>query len=682
MNATANMAAPLVLGAPGIYRRNDEPLRMLTNVRMDVCAFVGVAPRGPARRLVAGPRASLSSVAQLDVRRSVPLAVESWQAYVQSYGGFEGPGLLPYAVSAFFANGGQRAYIVRIVHPYLQADGTPDAAQNAAGTAHACFEGVACANGAAVWVAARNEGSWGLGLKATLRPAATVLSMGDADILPGRLRLPPGLAIPVGAVLRLTLAGAAQVLRQVVTLAGEWNPDTGRRDTWAGLDAPTPGAALSVELVEASLQVDDGAGRSETLAGIGLTAAHPRWLARVLLDESSLLYPADNPGLAPGDPGAAWLGEDLQLETALRPAGTRTFQGGADRHAGLVPDDFFDARWVPGDEDPGDGVHALVDIDDLSLLVVPDLYSPGPLAPAEPIVGAAGFAGADFAECVTPPAAPIQQQPPDDLTGLRIDPGTGLEDIIALQGKLTTLADQLRSPVVLLDVPPGLSQRRILYWRGRFDCAYAAAYHPWPYMAPQDDARQRRVAAPPSAFAAGIIAQRELQSGVAHGPANVVAAGAVGLADRVSAARHGELHQQAVNVFLQERDGVRLSAARTLSRDAAWRQLNVRRLVVMIRRALERQMQWAVFEPNNHELRALLSRMLEAYLRQLYRASAFTGATEAEAFFVRCDDTLNPPAFTDTGQLLAQVGVAPAEPMEFIVLNIARSADASLTVEA
>ena len=31
-----------------------------------------------------------------------------------------------------------------------------------------------------------------------------------------------------------------------------------------------------------------------------------------------------------------------------------------------------DPRWVPGDEEPGDGVHAVVELRDLSVLAVPD----------------------------------------------------------------------------------------------------------------------------------------------------------------------------------------------------------------------------------------------------------------------------------------------------------------------
>jgi len=69
---------------------------------------------------------------------------------------------------------------------------------------------------------------------------------------------------------------------------------------------------------------------------------------------------------------------------------------------------------------------------------------------------------------------------------------------------------------------------------------------------------------------------------------------------------------------------------------------------------------------------------LDSYLRRLYRAGAFRGATEKEAFFVRCDETLNTPYVVDSGQLIAEIGVAPAEPLEFIVLQLARDGDGTL----
>jgi len=291
-----------------------------------------------------------------------------------------------------------------------------------------------------------------------------------------------------------------------------------------------------------------------------------------------------------------------------------------------------------------------------------------------------GGAGADFSECVEP-LIPVQAASIEDLDGLRLDSNGDLDTIIFWQQQLVSFAASQQSFIVLLDVPPRLSQRRILYWRAAFDSAYAATYHPWLIVARSDDERDALIQVNPSAVAAGVIARREIDFGVPYGPANVIAAGVVDVLDQVSPQRHDELHQIAVNVYLQERDGVRLSAARTLSSsDQSYRQLSVRRLVTMLRRVLYRQMQWTVFEPNNSVLRDTIVTALENFLRQLYERNAFSGATEREAFFVRCDASINPQSVLDQGQLIVLVGVAPAEPLEFIVLQLARDGDGTLRV--
>jgi phage tail sheath protein FI len=256
-----------------------------------------------------------------------------------------------------------------------------------------------------------------------------------------------------------------------------------------------------------------------------------------------------------------------------------------------------------------------------------------------------------------------------------------LARIAELQTRLIEFADLMRSFIVLLDVPPGLSQRKVMAWRAPFNSSYAAAYHPWLAVSRRDDSRDALIRVPPSAIAAGIIARQELAFGVSHGPANVLAAQVLDVVELVSPARHNELHPLGLNVYLRERDGIRLTAARTLSRDASYRQLSVRRLMVMLRRVLEEQMRWVVFEPNNEGLRAELRQQLGAYLRQLFLAGAFRGATAEDAFFVRCDESLNPARVVDSGQLIAEVGVAPTEPLEFIVLQLSRDADGTLSMK-
>jgi Bacteriophage tail sheath protein len=675
--------APLVLGAPGIYRAPDNPIRALTGVRMDVCAFVGVAPRGPARvPYFDRPWAPQPRLRGERVRLAIPIAVESWSAYTQLFGSFEGPGRLPYAVASFFDNGGRRAYVVRIVHRYVRADGTPDDTLNDAGVSRGCFVGLTGTGGRRVCVRARNEGSWGRALRARLSYTSRALALGPSDFFVNRVRVPSGLDIEAGTTLRLLLGASGKVIRRVASVIEDWNPLDGSRQKWAWFDAPTAVAAQSAELVEGLLAIDDGVGPTERHDRLGLAANHSRWLAAVLVNDSELLYPSDDPAKSPGDPLATWIDSDLDLDPSLPVARTSAFTDVADRYADIVPGDFFDSAWAAGDEKAADGVHAVVDLPDVSLVVAPDLYSPGPLAPIEAVVTPPTFAGPEFAECVAPTPPVAQEEPVDDLTGLQLDPEQDLDEIAALQRRLTDLADVLESFVVLLDVPPGLSQRRILYWRGKFDTAYAAAYYPWLNIVRTDDRRSGLVRVNPSAAAAGIIAHREHQFGVPYGPANAIAVDAVSVDDRVSPARHDELHQHAINVYVPERDGINLTAARTLSLAPIWRQLNVRRLVTMIRRVLERQMQWSVFEPNNQRLRFQVARMLEAFLRQLYRTNAFTGATEGEAFFVKCDDKLNPVPVEQAGQLIAQIGIAPAEPMEFIVIELAREGDTILTAEA
>ncbi len=233
--------------------------------------------------------------------------------------------------------------------------------------------------------------------------------------------------------------------------------------------------------------------------------------------------------------------------------------------------------------------------------------------------------------------------------------------------------------VALLDAPSRLSGAELTRWRAGLDSSSAAAYHPW-LRVPADDPRAPAVTVPPTAFAAGIIARRERRVGLTWGPANELAATAVVAVDVLTAAAQDDLHRAGVNVFHAERDGYRLVSARTLSRDSRYEQLTVRRLMTMIMLSLEREASLLVFEPNTPDLRAGLVHRLTQFLRALFRQGAFAGDTEDASFFVRCDDVLNPPTDAGRGRLVAEVGVAPSAPLEFIVVRISQDADGRTSV--
>ncbi|MEK9141321.1 MAG: phage tail sheath subtilisin-like domain-containing protein [Nitrospirota bacterium] len=91
---------------PGVYIEEiPSGVRTITGVATSIAAFVGWVSKGPTDR------------AEL---------VLSWSDFERKFGGLDARSLLGYAVSQFFANGGQRAYIIRLV-----MNGSATAADNA-----------------------------------------------------------------------------------------------------------------------------------------------------------------------------------------------------------------------------------------------------------------------------------------------------------------------------------------------------------------------------------------------------------------------------------------------------------------------------------------------------------------------------------------------------------------------
>lgn len=662
------------LGAPGVYTLPDVAEPRLDPQRMDVCAFVGVAPRGPAHVPVVDQDYPDGYRMMTDLdrprRRSVAVPVASFDDYRRLYGAFEGPGLLPYAVASFFEQGGRRAWIVRIVAAQDKPvpDGAPPQPPNLAGLALGTLEGLFTTT---LRFHARNEGSWGNGLRVEVGFSTRALGFtagpGNAVLLDN-----PGLAGPA-TLLRFAGAGGGEQLLYCRGVRQLRDPGAPFSRWQLQFDTPLAFAPVRADIIEAWIGARDDSGRAELFEQLGLAADHPRSLSSVLCNESTLVWPHYD-----------WAGAELRPASPrveLLRATSAPFTGGQDSYAALDHDDFFDARWSAADEAPGDGVTALAGLPDLAHVVVPDLYVPaawaGPIAATETRIDEAG---AEFAQCVhSRSVLAADGVPPSVLTGLILDPRRSgdLAAIAARQLQLVDFCEQTQDAIALIDVPPGLSQGQAERWRAAFDSSWCAAYHPW-LKGTRRAAGAAARPLPPSAAAAGIIARKELRRGIQFGPANELAAEVVDLAEKLPPGRVDAFHPLGLNCFVREPGGIRLVAARTLARDPQWRQLSVRRLVLMLRRTLLRETEWAVFEPNGPGLWRDLRHAIGNLLRGLFRVGAFAGATEAESFFVR---VRTEQRLLDLGELLIEIGVAPAEPLEFILLRLRRAGDGTLTLE-
>ena len=77
-----------------------------------------------------------------------------------------------------------------------------------------------------------------------------------------------------------------------------------------------------------------------------------------------------------------------------------------------------------------------------------------------------------------------------------------------------------------------------------------------------------------------------------------------------------------------------------------------------------------MFDMNDQLLRFSVARALNGVLMEAFRTGALKGAAPEEAYRVRCDETTNPPETVDAGQVICEIDVAPAMPMEFITLRL------------
>ena len=176
---------------------------------------------------------------------------------------------------------------------------------------------------------------------------------------------------------------------------------------------------------------------------------------------------------------------------------------------------------------------------------------------------------------------------------------------------------------------------------------------------------------PPSGHVAGVIARCDTQEGVHKAPANEVITGAVGLMLNMNEDHLGLLNADGINAVRGfPGRGIRVWGARTTSDEPDWRYVNVRRTFIMLRRSLEEGTQWSVFEPNEPRTWERLAHSVDEFFKRCGRTATSRGPTAEESYFVKCDARTNTFETRQAGQMLIEVGVAPAIPTEYIIFNV------------
>ena len=203
-----------------------------------------------------------------------------------------------------------------------------------------------------------------------------------------------------------------------------------------------------------------------------------------------------------------------------------------------------------------------------------------------------------------------------------------------------------------------------------------ALYAPWIKIENLIDPKKPK-SIPPCGHIAGIYASRDRAVGVHGAPANIALEEVLDLSLALTPKQQAELNPEnepGVNCLRSFRGrGIRVWGVRTLSPLAEWQYVNVRRLFLTFGRWVNLNLADTVFEPNSFPLWVRIQRELSVYCESLWRQGALRGAVPQEAFYVKCDEETNPSENREVGQVVAEVGLAPAIPGEFIQLLLVQT---------
>lgn len=259
--------------------------------------------------------------------------------------------------------------------------------------------------------------------------------------------------------------------------------------------------------------------------------------------------------------------------------------------------------------------------------------------------------------------------------GLACVPDINDEDV---QNTLISLAESSQNFLAVVAPPYGLaSVQDAIDWSNGLSTSrtnainnsYAAIYWPWVKTFDQFDQKDKWF--DPAIFGIRQMCFTDATSESWFAPAGFVRGRLtkpvdveinVGQGDRDAMYSGGNVVNPIVN-FVQQ--GITIFGQRTAQRDpSALDRINVRRLMIIIRKILLNSTRQFVFEPNDATTWENITGLVESQLDEIARRR---GITE---FKVICDETTNTPVRVDKGELWCKVLLKPTKSAEIIVFEL------------
>ena len=198
------------------------------------------------------------------------------------------------------------------------------------------------------------------------------------------------------------------------------------------------------------------------------------------------------------------------------------------------------------------------------------------------------------------------------------------------------------------------------------DTNYAAVYYPWVKVL--DSARNKPVLVPPSVIVPGAIAASDRIAAEWFAPAGLnrgVLGNVLEAKTRLNQAERDVLYDNKINpIATFPQTGVCIWGQKTLQeRSTALDRINVRRLLIALKKFIASSSRYLVFEQNTQATRNRFLNIVNPYLESVQQRQGLF------AFRVQMDEGNNTPDVIDRNQLVGAIFLQPAKTAEFIVLD-------------
>jgi len=198
------------------------------------------------------------------------------------------------------------------------------------------------------------------------------------------------------------------------------------------------------------------------------------------------------------------------------------------------------------------------------------------------------------------------------------------------------------------------------------DSNYVATYYPWVKVI--DEVKNKPTWVPPSVVLPGVYANTDRVAHEWFAPAGLNRGGLSSVTEAATRLTHSErdtLYENRINpIATFPGQGVVVFGQKTLQgKPSALDRINVRRLLIRLRKFIASTSRFLVFEQNTSATRSRFLNLVNPFLESVQANSGLT------AFRVVMDESNNGPDVVDRNQLVGQIFIQPTRTAEFIVLD-------------